>query len=240
MMLFAVVMLYYTQSQIKRGHPPKVRKLAGLMGIEEAAGRCAEMGQKFAMMVAGQITRSRAFAAVAGFALVSYCARMCARTGAEPVVPITGNTEVIPMYMNILETAYSLEGRHEEFRPGYVTQLAVSHGSSFVNFTALSAYFQREGVGASGWFGDVSSVNIVAASVDGISIQGTGRLTNIMVTALLTDYCFIGEEMFAAGCYISPEPIMLSSLRGMDVLKLAMAAFIVVLIPLTLADMLPW
>jgi len=34
--------------RIRGGKKPYIRKMQGLIGIEEAAGRCAEMGQRFA------------------------------------------------------------------------------------------------------------------------------------------------------------------------------------------------
>jgi hypothetical protein len=42
------------------------------------------------------------------------------------------------------------------------------------------------------------------------------------------DYTLIGEELYAASAYLSGEPKLVGSLKGADLLKLAIVAAIVV------------
>jgi hypothetical protein len=46
--------------------------------------------------------------------------------------------------------------------------------------------------------------------------------------AATADHVLLGEEMFAAGAYLSGDPDQVASLRAQDVLRVAMAVAIVV------------
>jgi hypothetical protein len=235
LILFNGVILQWFISRIRAGKKPFIRKMQGLIGIEEAAGRCAEMGQRFACNVSGSLTGSQSHTVAAGYSILTYAMRACARTGAEPVIPYYGSAEVLPMYYNIVEQAYAAEGQSEAYRPEYVQQIALSYASNFTYMGAIAALLDRGNIGATLWVGQVASVNSVVAEVNGISIQGTGYLSNIMITGLIADYSFIGEELFAAGAMISQNPMMMASIQGMDIDKYIALGLMVLFIPLVAA-----
>jgi hypothetical protein len=226
--------------RIKQGKPPKVRKLVGITGVEEAAGRCAEMGQQYAMCVNGGAGSATVYEVTSGYALIGYIARQCAKTGATPFVPLYSSPEYFGMYQNILESAYAAEGQSEAFRTDFVRQVALSYSSSFNEMVVLAGILQREKIGCTAWFGDVASINSVLADIDGISIQGTGSTSNICIVGLLCDYSFLGEELIAAANYISPEPNALATLRGMDVFKLSAVVVALVMLPIWVLGKLPF
>jgi hypothetical protein len=139
------------------------------------------------------------------------------------------------MYYNIIEQAYAAEGQSEAYRPEFVEQIALSYASNFTYMGALAALLDRGNIGATMWVGQVSSVSAVAAGVNGISIQGTAYLSNIMITGLIADYSFIGEELFAAGAMISEDPMMMASIQGMDLDKYIVLGIMALMIPLVAA-----
>jgi hypothetical protein len=235
LIIFNAVILQWFISRIRGGRKPFIRKMQGLVGIDEAAGRCAEMGQRFAANVSGNLTGSQSHTVAAGYSILSYAMRACARTGAEPVIPYYGSAMVLPMYYNIVEQAYAAEGQSDAYRSEFVQQIALSYASNFTYMGAIAALLDRGNIGATMWVGQVASVNAVAASVDGISIQGTGYLSNIMITGLIADYSFIGEELFAAGAMISENPMMMASIQGMDLDKYIALGLMILMIPLIAA-----
>lgn len=236
---FAFLLLMYLYPRVKSGKVPEIRRLAALDGIEEAVGRCAEMGQKVAMESRGGVVGRTADQGVAGFAIVGHAARLCARMGAEPVIPLTGTRgTTIPVYWSILEAAYEAEGRPEAYTNDFVTVIA--SGSGYSNLPAMGAFLQRENVGATLIFGNITLINPVFADIDGIAIQGTVALSNIMIVALLCDYSLLGEEMFAAGAMLSKDPMTLASLRDMDALKFVFSGGILLFLVLHLAGALPF
>jgi len=198
------------------------------------------MGQQFAMCVTGTTSSTTVYEMTAGYAIIGYAARQCAKTGATPFVPLYQSPEYFTMYQNILETAYAAEGQSEAYRPDFVRQIALSYSSSFNEMVVIAGLLQREKIGATAWFGDVMSINSVLADIDGISIQGTGATSNICIVGLLCDYSFLGEELIAASCYIAPEPNALATLRGMDVCKLTSVILILGFTPLWLLKVLPF
>ena len=236
--VFNAIILQWFIARIKGGKKPYIRKMQGLVGIEEAAGRCAEMGQRFAANCSGALTGSQSHTVAAGYGILGYAMRACARTGAEPLVPFYGSAEVLPMYYNIIEQAYAQEGQSEAYRPEYVEQIALSYASNFTYLGAVAAMLERSNIGATLWLGQVASVNAVVAEVDGISIQGTGYLSNIMITGLLCDYSFIGEELFAASAMISENPMMAASIQGMDLDKYITLGMLILMVPLVAVGLL--
>jgi len=50
-----------------------------------------------------------------------------------------------------------------------------------------------------------------------MQISGTAQTSQIPFFLVSTDYCLIGEEIYAAGAYLSNEPALIASLAGQDV-----------------------
>jgi hypothetical protein len=57
----------------------------------------------------------------------------------------------------------------------------------------------------------------VGATVGAMQISGTAQTSQIPFFLVSTDYCLIGEEIYAAGAYLSNEPALIASLAGQDV-----------------------
>jgi hypothetical protein len=57
--------------------------------------------------------------------------------------------------------------------------------------------------------------------VGAMQIGGTARLYQIPFFAALCEYVLIGEEMFAAGAYVSGDPQQVGSIAAQDWYKLA-------------------
>jgi hypothetical protein len=58
-------------------------------------------------------------------------------------------------------------------------------------------------------------------------ISGTTYLSNIACLAASSDYVMIGEEMLAAGAYLSRDPAQLSTIRTQDVMKMVLIAILI-------------
>ena len=64
--------------------------------------------------------------------------------------------------------------------------------------------------------------------IGAIQIAGTAEASQIPFFITACDYTLIGEELFAAGAYLSREPMLLGSLKGQDWGKFLVMASIVV------------
>lgn len=56
--------------------------------------------------------------------------------------------------------------------------------------------------------------------VGSMQIAGTARLYQIPFFAAVADYVLIGEEIFAAGAYVSKDPLQVGSIAAQDWYKL--------------------
>ncbi|MGH7743072.1 MAG: DUF6754 domain-containing protein, partial [Candidatus Eiseniibacteriota bacterium] len=61
-----------------------------------------------------------------------------------------------------------------------------------------------------------------------IQVAGTAQVAQLPFFVVACDYTLIGEELFAASAYLSGEPKLVGSLKGADMLKLAIMTTIIV------------
>jgi hypothetical protein len=59
-------------------------------------------------------------------------------------------------------------------------------------------------------------------------ISGADYLSNVACLAASSDYVMIGEEMLAAGAYLSKDPGQLATIRTQDLVKTALIGILVV------------
>ena len=64
-------------------------------------------------------------------------------------------------------------------------------------------------------------------AIGAIQIAGTKETSQLPFFVAACDYTLIGEELFAASSYLSREPVMLGSLKGQDLTKMAIVYTIV-------------
>nr|HDM59346.1 hypothetical protein [Bacillota bacterium] len=65
-------------------------------------------------------------------------------------------------------------------------------------------------------------------SIGAIQIAGTAMTSQLPFFVTACDYTLIGEELFAAGAYLTEDPRLMGSLKGQDVAKGLAIAFIIV------------
>ena len=69
-------------------------------------------------------------------------------------------------------------------------------------------------------------ISEVAHEVGAMVVSGTTYLANIACLAASSDYVMIGEEMLAAGAYLSRDPGQLATIRTQDIIKTVLVALI--------------
>ena len=61
-----------------------------------------------------------------------------------------------------------------------------------------------------------------------IQVAGTANVHQLPFFVVACDYTLIGEELFAASAYLSREAKLVGSLRGADLMKVAVIVIVVV------------
>ena len=200
----------------------KIRRIPGLDAIEEAVGRAVEMGRPiFDIVGMGSFTDIYATQTVAGLSILSYVATLCARLGAKLYAP-QADTGVMPVAIELVRTAYTVEGKLEEL--DIEEQLPYLSSEQFAWAGGVIGMASRMRPAANIMIGPFWAESMMfAESFDragSMQVGGTARMYQIPFFAALCDYVLIGEEMFAAGAYVSGDPQQIGTIASQDWYKL--------------------
>ncbi|MEM2183705.1 MAG: DUF6754 domain-containing protein [Candidatus Methanomethylicia archaeon] len=207
---------------LKRGWTLKWRKIAGLEALEEAVGRAAEMGKPvhFTPGYAG-LTGATSPQVVAGLAVFAELARLCAKYDVEIICSV-GDPTVLGVATELYKQAYTSEGKLDRAKPEH--DIRYLSGSQFAFAAAVQGIAERERPAANVMVGPFWAESMMFAEtfyrVGSIQVAGTARIYQIPFFAVVCDYVIIGDEMFAAGAYLSKEPSAMSSIFIQDLAKL--------------------
>ncbi|MBS7635470.1 hypothetical protein KEJ34_08345 [Candidatus Bathyarchaeota archaeon] len=220
-LVIVVGAILYFINRAKIGKISKIRKIPGLIAIEEAVGRATEMGGSVLFIPGiGGLTTVEGPETLAGISVLNYTAKLCARLGTKIVAAIR-MPEVIPLAEEAISTAFRMEGKFEEYRPDMVRYLS---SDQWGIATGAMGIMQRERVKANimlGFFaGEALALAEAGAVAGAIQIAGTAtNTTQLPWFASICDYCLFGEEVYVAGAVLSEDPIQLGSIAGQDVGK---------------------
>jgi hypothetical protein len=200
----------------RRGRKPKIRRIPGIDAIEEAIGRATELGRPI-VFTTGLTGLSPLLYACLG--ILSHVARRAARMGTRLIVPQC-DYEVMPIVEEAVREAYRDEGKLEEFRREDIRFLSPSQ---FAFASGYMGIVHRERAATCFLFGSFAAESLILgeAGQQVGAMQVAGTTSNEQVPFFITtcDYTLIGEELYAAGAYLSQESSQLGGLRGQDVAK---------------------
>jgi hypothetical protein len=231
MLVFGII-VYYLISLAKEGRLAKLRRVPALDAIEEIVKRADELGGEVHFTTgAGERTGLYGVGAaqlLAGIDVLTYVAPLTT-TMDIPLSCSTGNSELIPMMQEIVRQAHRVEGKEAAFNP-----LSVQFWSDnqFTHAAALMGYMERENISSLFLIGPLWAQTLLicetAASVGAVQLGGTAYTHQLAMVLAACDYCLIGEEIFAAGAYLSQEPIQLATIQAEDMMRLIIIALILI------------
>ncbi len=230
LIVLCAFIIYFVETA-RRGKMPKLRKLPGLDAVEEAVGRATEMARPVVISTGiGGLTDVTAPQTIAGLSMVGYVARLCARYGARLIAPAR-MPYVVPVETEIIQTAFNEEGKTEEAaRAGDMVQYLSD--SQFSYTIAYLGILRREKPGAhimvGGYWAESLQLAEVGFTAGAVQIAGTANTHQIPFFVAACDYALIGEEIYAAGAYLSKDPVQSGSVAGQDMGK-AIALILMVL-----------
>jgi hypothetical protein len=213
--------MYYYLDKIRTGKPlPKIRSLAAFDAIEEGVGRAVETGKMvFCESGFGTLTRG-AYApmTMAGMNVLRHTARLCAERDAKFQFGATGN-EILPLAEGIVEEAYKVAGKGDEFREDMVQYF----GAGFAGNMAEASYMVANGCACLVMVGAFSTSCLVLLGASkrsgAICIGGTGRWIMMYAFGIAADYIFILEDIYAAGALASGDTTVITTLAVEDIIK---------------------
>jgi hypothetical protein len=204
-------------ARARRGAKMFIRKIAGLDAIDEALGRATEMGKPLLFSFGlGVITD---IVVIAALPLLRRIARRSAEYSTRLLVP-NSDPIVMTAAQETVKEAYAEAGRPDLYNADNINFLT---SDQFGYAAGVDGIILREKPGAIFWLGYFYAESLIMAetghSVGAIQLAGTTETTQLPFFVAACDYTMIGEEIYAASCYLKPEPVMLGTIKGEDFIR---------------------
>ena len=223
LMCVFLVSMEIARQRFKKTGKLYIRRIAGLDAIDELVGRVTEMGRPLAFVFGGGALEAQTFASLR---VLDYVSNHVARYEAKMFV-VTPLPEVYPMCQEVVKGAYGAQGKADAFNPANVMYIPGDASKP-----AVLGLYQREKVAGVLLFGNYyyeSMVFAEAANLAGASqIAATANYHQLPFFVASCDYTLIGEEIFAAGTYLSREPGEVAGLTAQEVGKVLAVLFMLV------------
>jgi len=227
----AVILLFMRFA--RRGRTWTLRRVPGLDAIEEAVGRCTELKRPLHYNAGlANVRGATAAETMAAINVLSYVSALCAKHDTQMIVTCC-NYEQLPYLEEAVQTAFAAAGK--TVPDDYVRYVGAGQGQLSI---AAQGIFEREKIAANIMMGgyDEEAVSIAEKGyrVGAMGIGGTARMGQVAILAAVMDYTLIGEELYAAGAYVSGDPVQVASVAGADLPKIA--GMLLILIGLVLQN----
>jgi len=212
---------------------PSIRRIVAFEAIEEAIGRAEETGRPVHLTPGtGSLNAMESGPGlIAGLAIIGYAAGVCVKLD-TPFLLSIGSSDAIALVDHLMKQAFELEGKPEAYDPRLVNYFpgrdTIGHSLAFTN--SVQGLIAREKPAANimvgPFYGEQIALCEIAARQGAIQICGTQSITQMSVFAAISDYVVIGEEIFAAGAYVSKDPVQLKTMAVEDYSKFLAAILI--------------
>jgi hypothetical protein len=223
--VFFCIALYIYFRRARSGKPVFIRRITGLDAIDEAIGRCTEMGRPVHYTFgAGDFDTN----VLASFDVLKYASEKAADMDTDIIVT-NFLPETQPITEEIVSQGFVSQGKADKYKPDNVRFLS-NNQNSYV--AGIYGIFMRERPAANLMLGPFFAESMLIAEVGqmigAIQIGGTGRTIQVPFFIAACDYTLIGEELFAAGAYISRNTFQVAALMAEEVAKYLAVALMVI------------
>lgn len=216
LLIVITVVFFWTVSHARR-KPLFIRRIAGLDAIDEAIGRATEMGRP--IYYSTGIGAMSSVPTIASTSILAEVSRKVAQYDTQLKVPHF-DPIVMTVAKEIVKQSYTEAERPDSYRDD-INFFVSSDQFSFA--ASVDGMIHREKPAACFFIGHFMAESLllaeVGASTGAIQIAGTEQESQLPFFFTSCDYTLIGEELYAAGAYLSKEPMLLSTLKVQDFAK---------------------
>ena len=128
-----------------------------------------------------------------------------------------------------MQTAYIEERKFSEFDSSTIRFLSTEQ---FAFASGYQGLIHRENVGGAFLFGSFAAESLILAEagqqIGAQQVAATTSPEQVPFFIVTCDYTLIGEELYAAGAYLSQDPAQVGSLRGQDIVKLFLMVLVLI------------
>jgi len=217
LMLAMSILLWYFMNRAEGGIIEKARKLVPVEAMEEAISRALEMGKP--SMVTYSFQDSFSPPNMVGLDTVRYIAKISAEKGGKLLVA-AGAARTLPVARENYRLGCIEGGSPELFDDKnifFFTKQQWAYASGVMGI------MEREKPAACIFIGpflvEGIHLGINSRRIDTVAIGGNPSYSMGAFMFVAMDYVLFGEEIYAAGAYMSEDPAILSTLATEDIVK---------------------
>jgi hypothetical protein len=220
----AIITLYHVYTKRRFNVP----EFAGLQAIADGVDRAVEMGKPvhFTGGERCEMTGMYTPMTVAMFGCLAYTAGLCADKGARLIVSGPLWAETMPIIQRVVYEAYASRGKEDKYDERDVRYYGSQYTAGVLDVYATDGIATNIVYGAIG--GESWPILERGKAHGALTIGGNGRWNVQYPGALLCDYMFVGEEIFAAAAVMSNDHRMISTVHGSDILKTIVLALTII------------
>lgn len=223
--LFIGPILYYIRQANTKKKEIFIRRIPGIDAIDDSIGRSVELGRPLSF-TSGLTGVSPLLYACLG--VLRYIGRRAAVYKSRLFVPCN-DPEALALTEATLQNAYRSERRFSLYNPSMIRFLS---DDQFAYAAGYQGLIHRENVGGAFLFGRFAAESLILAEagqqVGAVQVAATVSSAQIPFFITTCEYTLIGEELYAAGAYLSKDPVQTGSLKGQDIAKLVILVLILV------------
>jgi len=229
--VFAVIAVFFGSvlvfiERAKQGKSLFIRRIAGMLAMDEALGRATEMGRP-ALYIPGIMDVDN-IQTIASMVILTEVARKTAQLDVKLIVPLN-RAFVVPLAEESVKEGYLRSGRPDAYNPDDIRYLS---DEQFAFTAGVAGIMNREKTAAHFFLGAFFAESLIVSEVGyatgAIQIAGTANIHQLPFFVVACDYTLIGEEFYAASAYISKDPQLVGTLKGSDLMKVLLMAAVFV------------
>jgi len=226
------VLLFLLTRSVQVGRQVALRPLPALDGLKGQLGRSIESGSPLHVTLgeAGLVNQAAPTSIAALHILDRLAIDGCANS--TPPLVTVGEATLLPIAQDSLRHAFQEAGRRGEFAPEQARFIA-SETTPFIYAGGAASLLQQDRVTgniAVGRFGPELTLIAEAANSRRLEqLLGTDDPTALAVATAFSPNVLVGEELLAAGAYLSNDAGRLATLQLQDIIRWVIAGGIVLL-----------
>ncbi len=229
MFIVISVVAVWIMTQSKNGKfKVTLRRINGLEALEEAVGRATEMGKPVHYTPGlGDIVGNKAAETFAAMEILTYVADLSAKYSAELIVTIR-QPNVFPLAQESVKQSFVAAGKPDMYQENTVRFISSNQDAYTSGVVGILHREQAAANIMAGLFmGESLLLAEAGAQIGAMQIAITASTTQLPFFVAACDYTIIGEELFAAGAYVSQDKVKMGGIAAQDYIKLAVMAVIV-------------
>jgi len=206
----------YTLTRARKYHL-FIRRVPALDVIEDAVGAAAETNRAiFYFTGIGSISNMDTIASLSLLGQVAKSSAVC-RTQLKV---LHSNPLVLPVADAVVKNAYEDAGRFDMYKQDiniFVSNDRLSYAATADGMIAREKPAVCFYMGC--FMAECLLMSEVGAANGAVQIGGTGSISQIPFIFASCDYTLIGEELYAAGAYLSKDPVLMATIKLQDYVK---------------------